>query len=378
MLGRLVKAVILAHDKFGPLTSKTGVCILRYSKEYQTVAVIDRSKAGKSAEEFVGNVGKGVPIVANLKDALKFKPEVIIIGIAPMGGGLPQEWRPELRLALENKMQIISGLHFFMGDDPELSQLAAKNKVKIWDVRKPQRPNRIATGDGAKVKGVVVHTMGTDCNSGKMTTSVEIAREAQRRGINAAFAATGQTGIMIGCDAGAPIDRIISDFVAGAAEELLLECDKKGSDLIVVEGQGSLDHFAYSGVTLGLMHGCYPDFVVLCHQAGRQYLGEYARDEEPPQKIPPLKWHIDLIEHLTKPVYPTKVVAVSLATFTLNEADAKKAIERVEKETGLPATDPVRFGPGKLLDAIAKAAATSKKPGATKLGRLSTVAAKTK
>lgn len=375
---RLVKAVILAHDKFGPLTSKTGVCILRYSKEYQTVAVIDRSKAGKSAEEFVGAVGKGVPIVAHLKDALKFKPDVIIIGIAPMGGGLPNEWRPELRLAIENKMQIISGLHVFMGDDPELSQLAAKHNTKIWDVRKPQRPNRIATGEGANVKALVVHTMGTDCNSGKMTTSVEIAREAQRRGINAAFAATGQTGIMIGCEAGTPIDRIISDFVAGAAEELLLECDKKGSDLIVVEGQGSLDHFAYSGVTLGLMHGCYPDFVVLCHQAGRQYLGEYARDEEPEQKIPPLQWHIDLIEHLTKPVYPTNVVAVSLATFTLNEADAKKAIAQVEKETGLPVTDPVRFGPGKLLEAIAKAGANTKKPGAAKVARAIPVAPKAK
>src|SRR5687768_4631853 len=123
---RPVKAVILAHDKFGPLTSKTGVCILRYSKDYQTVAVIDRSKAGKSAEEFVGNIGKGVPIVANLKDALKFKPEVIIIGIAPMGGGLPDAWRPELRLAIENKMNIISGLHFFMGDDPELAELSKK------------------------------------------------------------------------------------------------------------------------------------------------------------------------------------------------------------------------------------------------------------
>jgi uncharacterized NAD-dependent epimerase/dehydratase family protein len=368
-MGAAVKAVILAHDKFGPLTSKTGVCILRYSKDYQTVAVIDRSKAGKPAEEFVGTVGKGVPIVTNLKDALKFKPEVLIIGIAPMGGGLPDWWRPELRLAIENKMQIISGLHFFIGDDPELGPLAAKNKVKIWDVRKPQRPNRIASGEGANVKGLVVHTMGTDCNSGKMTTAVEIAREAQRRGIRAAFAATGQTGIMIGCEAGAPIDRIISDFVAGAAEELLLECDKTGAELTVVEGQGSLDHFAYSGVTLGLLHGCYPDQVVLCHQAGRQYLGEYARDEEPPQKILPLKWHIETIERLTQPVYPTKVVAVSLATFTMNEADAKKAIERVQKETGLPVTDPVRFGPGKLLDAIAKAAVGSKKPSAARLGR---------
>jgi uncharacterized NAD-dependent epimerase/dehydratase family protein len=364
-----VRAAILAHDKFGPLTSKTGVCILRYSKDYQTVAVIDRSKAGKTADAFVGAIGKDVPIVGHLRDSLKFKPEVLIIGIAPMGGGLPQEWREELRLAIENKMQVISGLHYFLGDDPELGPLAAKHKVKIWDVRKPQRPNRIATMDGAKVNGLVVHTMGTDCNSGKMTTAVEIAREAQRRGIKAAFAATGQTGIMIGCEAGAPIDRIISDFVAGAAEELVLECDKKGSDLTVVEGQGSLDHFAYSGVTLGLMHGSYADFIVVCHQAGRQYLGEYARDEEPPQKILPLKWHIETIERLCEPVHPSKVAAISLATFTMTEAEAKKAIAHVEKETGLPVTDPVRFGPGKLLDACIAAAEKHKvnKPGVKRL-----------
>jgi uncharacterized NAD-dependent epimerase/dehydratase family protein len=359
-----VKVVILAHDKFGPLTSKTGVCILRYSKDYQAVAIIDRSKAGKTADQFVGDIGRGIPIVKHLKDALKNKPEALIIGIAPMGGGLPDEWREELRLAIENKMQIISGLHSFIGDDAELGKLAQKNGVKIWDVRKPQRPNRIASMAGAEVQGVVVHTMGTDCNSGKMTTAVEIAREAQRRGIKATFAATGQTGIMIGCDAGAPID-----FVAGAAEELLLECDKKGSDLTVVEGQGSLDHFAYSGVTLGLFHGCYPDLVVLCHQAGRQYLGEYSRSEEPPQKIRPLKWHIDTIERLAEPVHPTKVCAISLATFTMTEAEAKKAIAHVEKEAGLPVVDPVRFGPGRLVEAIQAAVEKHKiqKPGAKRL-----------
>lgn len=371
-----MKVAILAHDKFGPLTSKTGVCILRYSKDYQVAAVIDRSKAGKSADEFVGPIGQNVPIVGHLKDALRLKPEALIIGIAPMGGGLPAEWRPELRLAIENRMQILSGLHVFIGEDPELSALAAKHHVRIWDVRRPTRPHRIASGEGAHVKGLVVHTMGTDCNSGKMTTAVEIAREAQRRGLNAAFAATGQTGILIGCDAGAPVDRIISDFVAGAAEELLLECDKKGSDLTVVEGQGSLDHFAYSGVTLGLMHGCYPDLVVLCHQAGRQVLGEYARGEEPPQKIAPLAWHIETIERLARPVYPTQVAAVSVATFALGEADAKRAIERVEKETGLPATDPVRFGPGKLLDALIAAASGIRKPGVTRLRTSSATAAR--
>lgn len=367
-----MRAAILAHDKFGPLTSKTGVCILRYSKQYQTVAIIDRSKAGQAADELVGPVGKGVPIVANLGDALRLKPKCLIIGIAPGGGKLPDDWRPELRLALENRIQIISGLHFFIGDDPELGGLARRNGVRIWDVRKPTRPDRIATGEGAKVKALVVHTMGTDCNSGKMTASVEIAREAQRRGIRAAFAATGQTGIMIGCEAGAPVDRLVSDFVAGGAEELLLLCDKQGADLTVVEGQGSLDHPAYSGVTLGLLHGCYPDLVVLCHQAGRQFLGDYSGSRQ--QRIRPLKWHIDLIERLSQAVHPTTVCAIGLATFHLDDADARAAIAAVEKETGLPVVDPVRQGPGKLLDAVLAAARTIPKEGVKRLRTSSAIA----
>lgn len=367
-----MRAAILAHDKFGPLTSKTGVCILRYSKDYQTVAVIDRSKAGKAADEFVGPVGKGVPVVADLRDALRFNPECLIIGIAPGGGKLPEDWRPELRLALQNRIQIISGLHFFIGDDPELGELTRRNGVRIWDVRKPLRPDRIATGEGGKVKALVVHTMGTDCNSGKMTAAVEIAREAQRRGIRAAFAATGQTGIMIGCEAGAPIDRLVSDFVAGGAEELLLLCEQQRADLIVVEGQGSLDHLAYSGVALGLLHGCYPDLVVLCHQAGRQFLGEYSGSRQ--QRMRPLRWHIDLIEQLSQPVHPTKVCAISLATFTLNDADARAAIAAVEKETGLPTADPVRHGPGKLLDAVLAAARTVPKEGGKRLRTSSAIA----
>lgn len=364
-----MRAVLLAHDKFGPLTSKTAVCILRYSKEYQTVAVIDRSKAGRPASEFVGDIGTNVPIVAHLREALRFQPEVLIIGIAPIGGTLPADWRQELRLALENKVQIVSGLHVFLADDPELGPLARRLGVRIWDVRRPERADRIATGEGLRAKALVVHTMGTDCNSGKMTTSVEIVREARRRGIHAAFAATGQTGIMIGCDAGAPIDRVISDFVAGAAEELVLECDRNGFDLVCVEGQGAATHPAYSGVTIGLMHGCFPDQIVLCHQHAREFKGEYGTAGRQFRTLS-LPEEIRLIEALLAPVSGGKVVAVSLATFAVDEAEARRAVAQAERETGLPATDPIRFGPGKLVDAIVAASQSSPKEGAIRLRAL--------
>lgn len=361
-----MRAALLCHDKFGPLSSKTAVCILRYPRTYKAVAVIDRSKAGREASEFVGPIGKGVPVVGHLRDALKHKPQAVIIGIAPRGGALPLEWREEVRLAIENGIEIHSGMHTFIADDPELGALAKKKGVRIWDVRRPSRPERIASGDGRRVRSLVVHTMGTDCNSGKMTTTVEIVEEARRRGLKAAFAATGQTGIMIGCDAGAPIDRIVSDFVAGAAEELLLDCDGKGFDLTVVEGQGSLTHPAYSGVTLGLAHGSYPDQVVFCHVAGRTHHTGY---ESGPNAFPliGLTDNIQLAERLLAPISGGKVVAVSLATLGLDDAAAKKAVREVERDTGLPTTDPVRFGPGQLVDAIVAAAENSNKEGAKRV-----------
>jgi uncharacterized NAD-dependent epimerase/dehydratase family protein len=356
----------MAHGQFGIWTSKTATCVLRYSKTYEAVAVLDRTKAPGIASDHVGDIGRGVPIMASLQEALRLKPEALLIGIAPMGGVLPQEWRDEIQLALTQGLDVISGLHTFLADDPELARLAKESGSRIWDVRRPTKPERIATGAGLNVRAPVVHTMGTDCNSGKMTTSVEIVREAQRRGIDAAFAATGQTGIMIGCDAGAPIDRIVSDFVAGAAEELVLECDAKGKALIVVEGQGATTHPSYSGVTVGLMHGCFPDLIVLCHQAGRNAKGAYAPGDH---RFPTLslREEIDLIERLLKPVSGGRVVAVALQTPGLSESAAQEAIRQCAQETGLPTTDPVRYGAGVLLDAVIEASQTLKKPGVNRL-----------
>lgn len=370
-----VRAALLVHDKFGPFTSKTATCILRYPRTYETVAVIDRSKAGRKADEFVGDIGRGIPVVGHLRDALALRPQALVIGIAPIGGALPEEWRPELRLALENGIEIHSGLHFFIADDPELRELAARQGVRIWDVRRPSRPPRIASGEGRRVGALVVHTMGSDCNSGKMTATVALVEEAKRRGIRAAFAATGQTGIMIGCDAGSPIDRIVSDFVAGAAEELVLECDQKGFDLVAVEGQGSIAHPAYSGVTVGLMHGSFPDQVVFCHVANRTHHGGYA---EAPNDFAllPLREEIELIDRLLAPVSGGRVVAVSLVTPGLSDAEAKRAIQETASLTRLPTTDPVRFGAGVIVDAVVEAARRSKKRGAGRLSALKPAASR--
>ncbi len=370
-----VRAALLAHDKFGPMSSKTATCILRYPRTYTTVAVIDRSKAGTTADTLVGPIGRGIPVVAHVRDALKQRPEALVIGIAPRGGALPAEWREEIRLAIENGVEIHNGMHTFLCDDAELAALARQHAVRLWDVRKPCRPERIASGAGRNVDALVVHTMGSDCNSGKMTTTVEVVEEAKRRGIKAAFAATGQTGIMIGCDAGAPIDRIVSDFVAGAAEELVLEADRQGFDLVNVEGQGDVFHPAYSGVTVGLMHGCFPDQVIFCHQAGRTHHSGY---ESAPHefRLAPVSDYIRHIEASLAPLTGGRVVAISLVTYHLDEAAARSAVLETAQTTGLPTTDPVRFGPGVLVDAIMDAARGSKKKGAKRLRALRPVSSR--
>lgn len=360
-----MRTVLLCHDRFGPLESKTAASILRYSTRHEVVAVLDRTKAGTTADVWIRGSPPDIPVLGSLSEALQLKPETLVLGAAPMGGGFDEAWRDEVREALENGIHVESGLHTFLSGDPEFASIASRMGAGILDARRPVKPPRIATGEAAKIDALVVHTMGTDCSSGKMTTSVEMVRHARARGIRAAFAATGQTGILIGADAGAPVDRIVSDFAAGAAEETVLECAAKGADLIVVEGQGSLDHYAYSGVTLALLHGCYPDAVILCHQAGRRSLGEDKNGDEHP--VQDLRWHIETIERMSKPVHPTLVVGIALATFHLPESEARLAIRDVEEATGLACTDPVRFGAGPLLDACLAHAEATGKPNATYL-----------
>ncbi len=344
-----MRTVLLCHDRFGPLESKTAASILRYSTRHDVVAILDRSKVGATAEDWIPGSPPDIPVLGNLTDALELNAETLVLGAAPMGGGFDEAWRPDVCQALEEGIHVESGLHTFLSEDAEFAAIADRTGARILDARKPVKPPRIATGTGAEIGSVVVHTMGTDCSSGKMTTAVELARHARQRGIHTAFAATGQTGILIGADAGAPVDRVVSDFTAGAVEETVLECAATGADLILVEGQGSIDHYAYSGVTLALLHGSYPDLVILCHQAGRRSLGENKNGDEHP--LQELRWHVETIERLSQPVHPTRVVGVALATFHLPEADARLAIRDVETATGLACTDPVRFGAGRLLDA---------------------------
>jgi uncharacterized NAD-dependent epimerase/dehydratase family protein len=341
--------LILADGEFSPLTSKTANSVIRYLPE-RIVAVVDRVHAGKTVQDVLG-FGGSVPVVATMAEGLARKPDSVLIGIAPVGGRLPEEWRQWLLSAIDAGCHLWSGLHTFLSDDPLLAERARQKGVDIHDLRRPPADLPVSSGRAKAVEPFVILTVGTDCNVGKMTSQLQITRQLNARGLRTRFVATGQTGIMIE-GWGIAVDAVVADFIAGAAEWLVLE-GSKDADIVLVEGQGSLNHPGYSGVTCGLLHGSCPDALILCHQATREYIGDYRKASW--LKIPPLSEYVRLYESVAGFVHPTQTIGISLNTYDLSDAEARAAILAATRETGLPCTDPVRFDPAPLVDAVARA-----------------------
>lgn len=343
-----MRLALLAHDKFGPQSAKTAMGAIVYARNGwsgdEVVCVIDRSKSGEDAGAYLGDVAKGIPIVRSTTEALRFGPEALVIGIAPVGGALPTDWRPDIDAALDAGVRVVSGLH------TALKPSFPRHAHLIRDVRHEHPPQRITTGEGLFVDSLVVTFGGTDCNSGKMTSAVELTMEARKRGLKAAFVATGQTGIMIGCDAGAPLDALVSDFVAGATEELVLKAAQKQPDIIFVEGQGTLSHPAYSGVTASLLHGSFPDVVVLADEPRRLEL------RMPPGPVafrkPSLAFERDLNDMNLRLTSNGRVGAIALMTPGVPEAEYQETRAGIEKALGLPAGDVFRGEAGRILNGV--------------------------
>ncbi len=335
-----MKIVLLAHGLFTRRGGKTARGVYLYSPE-EIVAIIDRTLAGHDASEFFPR-GRKVKIVGSIREVKDF--DTLIIGAAPIGGKLPQDWRNEIRIALKNGKTVISGLHDFLSEDEEFRKIAEEHNVKILDIRKPPENMRVADGSARNANTVLI--AGTDCSVGKMITAVELTKEARRRGINAGFIATGQTGILVGCDAGVVIDRIAGDFMAGILEDMVKKVSER-REIIFVEGQGDLTHPAYSGVSLAILHGSYPKKIILAHDPKRKYHHSY---EGFP--IPPLEREIELYEKLAEPVSGGRVVGISIDGENMSDGEIKKYMKKIENELNLPADDVLRNGAGKLLDAI--------------------------
>jgi uncharacterized NAD-dependent epimerase/dehydratase family protein len=330
--------LILAEGKSAdPHYGKTAHGVLRYRRE-DVVAILDSERAGETQA--------GVPIVGSVDEAMAFSPTTALVGVATQGGRFPPAWRELLKSCIAKGLDIENGLHEFVSDDDELSELARRSDVELRDLRKPPAGLNVPTGENLDLPAQIVLTVGSDCAIGKMTVALELDAEARRRGLESTFVPTGQTGIAI-AGWGISVDAVVSDFLAGAAEELVVEGFRRGGRLLFVEGQGSLTHPAYSGVTLGLIHGSAPHAFVLCHKGGATEVEGY-----PGHPLPSLAELVELHERISLTRRPARVVAVAVNTADLDEEAARTAIADAEAQTGRPADDPVRFGPSRLLDAV--------------------------
>ncbi len=310
--------------------------VLRYRGE-EVVAVLDSTRAGE--------VAHGTPIVADVDASLAFRPTVALVGVATQGGTFPPAWRELLKDCVRHRIAIENGLHEFVNDDPELVDLAKQFAVTLTDLRRPPAGLGVPTGANLELPARTVLTVGSDCAIGKMTVALELEREARNRGLAAVFVPTGQTGMAI-AGWGLSVDAVVADFVAGAAERLVVEAVERGGELLFVEGQGAISHPAYSGVTLGLLHGCAPHALVLCHRVGDTEVEGY-----PGQPLLSLDELVELYTRVGLPARRPVVVGIALNTSHLDDDAASAAIAAASELTGLPADDPVRFGAGALLDA---------------------------
>jgi D-glutamate N-acetyltransferase len=333
----LILAEAFSHD---PHYGKTLRGVMRYRRE-SVVAILDTQRAGESKD--------GVPIVADVEEGVRYQPDTALVGVVTQGGHFPGDWQELLKSCVTHGLDLENGLHVRLHDIPGLPELAREHGVELRDLREPPVDLSTATGANLDVDATIVLTVGSDCAIGKMTATCELDLEARRRGLRSVFVPTGQTGIAI-AGWGIAVDAVVSDFLAGAAERLVVDGANRG-DLLWVEGQGAILHPIYSGVTVGLIHGSAPHLYVLCHELGRTI----TEGDPTGSPLPSLSELIDLHERMSLKKRPAKVVAISLNTSTVSEDEAHAAIAVAEKETGLPADDPVRFGAGKLLEAVLNA-----------------------
>ncbi|MDQ6826150.1 MAG: DUF1611 domain-containing protein [Candidatus Eremiobacteraeota bacterium] len=337
--------LILAPAAFASRSAKTAHGVIAYGAD-RCVGVIDASLAGKTVREVIPYLQCDAPIVSTLEEGLRRKPTALLIGVAPQGGQLSQEWRSEILAALQCGLDVVSGMHELLGEDPQFVAAARTHGGAIWDVRVPPLVP-LFCGEVYRVRAPILLTVGSDCAIGKMTVSLELVRAAKDRSVRAKFVPTGQTGVMV-AGWGICVDRVIADFAPGAAEQLVLQAART-AQLVVVEGQGSINHPAYAPVTLSLLYGCAPDALILVVKPYQTRIENYATPVLPYGKL------IEIHEALCATIKPACVVGIALNTADLSESEADRAIDEARSETHLPVDDVVRFGPHRLYDAIAPA-----------------------
>ena len=333
--------VVLCHDAFNYIKNKTGNMLIR-NRPDEVVAVIDREKVGSNCEEEVG-VGGDTPVLANFNAALPYKPDTLVIGNATQGGFITEEYRDEIANAINAGCDVISGMHQFLNDDDDLRSRAEKRGVQLIDLRMAPNPPHFPTGSWQNRKIPVLLIVGTDCDTGKMTTAWELSKRLKDRGRRVEFIGTGQTGILLS-GSGVPIDAVKADFMAGEIE-YLIDNVPKNTELVIVEGQGALTNQFYAGVTLGLMHGAMPDYMLMTHDPSRDL-------DVTDFPMTTMKHVMDLHLDLMKSFKQSRFIGINLLTFAFDNEKALKIIENSRKEFNMETTDLIRFGDKDLIDAI--------------------------
>jgi len=331
------KFALYAQNHLNALGSKTANGLIIFRPD-EVCVIIDSSKAGQTAQDVLC-YGGDIPIVANVKEALQYEPDTLVVGIAPIGGAVNPQWIPELKSALEANLEVWAGLHHFLADIEELKPF----RELIWDVRRPPEGLRIARGNWRNRKSKILLTIGSDSNVGKMTTALTLQKHLQELGLASIFVGTGQTGMMIS-GRGVAVDAVIADFINGAIEAEIDKIDGQ-APLIIVEGQGAITHMGYSGVTLGLLHGCMPDALVIAHQPSR-LLDDYNHH------LPSLRTVIDLHESLMAPFKQTKVVGINLYSKGLSPEATEWECVSINNHIGLAVEDMVKSPQGVVAESV--------------------------
>jgi uncharacterized NAD-dependent epimerase/dehydratase family protein len=337
------RLAVLLHGGIRGNQGKTGLTVLRYSPN-PVVVVIDREAVGESVVENTG-IQREVPIVGDITAALAYQPDALIIGIAPSGGLVPDDWWPELQTVVNSGVSIVNGLHTKLNGHSQLPALQPGQW--IWDVRQPPTTIRIGSGAAQNLSCQRVLLVGTDMAIGKMSTGLELQKVCVAQGIKSRFVATGQAGLMIG-GSGVALDAIKVDHAAGAIEQTVID-HSPGQDLLIIEGQGSILHPG-STATLPLLRGSQPTQLILVHKAGQTTVRNC-----PQVTIPPLPAVVKLYEQLAAAAgafAAVPVVAIAINGGHLGDDELLKYLNQVTQATGLPCTDAVRFGAAPLLAAV--------------------------
>ena len=344
------RALVLCDGAFATSTGKTANGLVRRSRKYEIVGVIDRTKAGRDAGEVLDGVANGIPLVATLREGVeRLRPGALIIGVATFGGYIPQDFRPVIREAIEAGLDVVSGLHEYVSSDAEFTALAATRGVRLVDVRKP-RPLRELRQFGDLTRTLPclrLPVLGTDGSIGKRTTALLLADALEAAGIRTTFVATGQTGLLQGAVFGVPVDAIPGDFVVGELEgEVHRAYEETKPQVIVVEGQGSISHPAYVMGTRAILMACMPQAIILQHAPGRK-TRNFRRDVVA-WPMPAVGDEIRMLELFSW----GRVIAITLNHENMTREQVDAAAAEYEARYGLPTCDPLWHGVDKVVAAV--------------------------